>query len=279
LNEFLDTQPNITNKANAVDIKLTGNIVFDNVNFIYAHTHIHAIKDFNLQIEPGQKIAIVGKTGSGKSTVAQLLLRSYNVTNGAILLDGVDIQNIDLHSLRRQISYVPQDGFLFSDTIENNIAFGNNQKNIDEVQQAAKLAVVHREIENFPKQYQTLVGERGVTLSGGQKQRISIARALMKDAPILLLDDCLSAVDARTEKEILGNLQQYWQNKTAIIITHRIFSLLNFDKILVLTDGRIVEQGTHTELLAQNGIYADMYAKQLVEDTNKMSANLAVEKT
>lgn len=279
LNEFLNTQPAITTVANAVDIKLTGNIVFNNVNFIYPHTHIHAIKDFNLHIAPGQKIAIVGKTGSGKSTVAQLLLRSYNATSGTVLLDEVDIRNIDLHSLRRQISYVPQDGFLFSDTIENNIAFGHQQKNIDEVQQAAKLAVVHKEIENFPKQYQTLVGERGVTLSGGQKQRISIARALMKEAPILLLDDCLSAVDARTEKEILGNLQQYLQSKTAIIITHRIFSLLNFDKILVLEDGCIVEEGTHTQLLSHNRIYADMYAKQLLEDTNKISANLAVEKT
>ncbi len=276
LNEFLDSEPKIFNKSHTVTHQLSGNISFENVNFIYPHTNIHALKDFNLSIEAGQKVAIIGRTGSGKSTVAQLLLRMYDVTEGQLLLDNINIKDFNIESLRKQISYVPQDGFLFSETIENNIAFGTQKKTLEQVQQAARLAVVKREIEGFPEQYKTMVGERGVTLSGGQKQRISIARSLMKDAPVLLLDDCLSAVDAKTEKEILSHLQEYLQQKTAIIITHRIFSLLNFDKIIVIVDGRIEEEGTHTELLHKNGVYADMYSRQLQEDANKPASNLSV---
>lgn len=266
LNEFLDTAPEIQNKPHAVSKNLYGAIAFEQVDFTYPHTGIHAIKAFNLQIQPGERIAVVGRTGSGKSTLAQLLLRMYDTSSGTIRINGIAVQDMDIKALRQTISYVPQDGFLFSDTIENNIAFGANSFNQKAVIEAARFAVVDREIERFEKGYQTMVGERGVTLSGGQKQRVSIARALMKGAPILLLDDCLSAVDARTEQEILGFLKSYLEGKTAIIITHRIFSLLDFDKIIVLQEGAIAEQGTHTELLQRVGLYADMYARQLQED-------------
>jgi ATP-binding cassette, subfamily B, multidrug efflux pump len=209
---------------------------------------------------------VVGRTGSGKTTLAQLLMRMFDVTSGSIAYDGIDVKRIDLNELRRQISYVPQDGFLFSDTIENNIAFGARESNLEKVKEAANLAVIGKDIEQFPKGYDTEIGERGVMLSGGQKQRISIARALMKPAPVLILDDCLSAVDARTEKEIVGNLNAFLRNKTSILITHRIFSLLDFDKIIVLGDGHIVEQGRHEELMAKKGIYYNMYARQQQEE-------------
>ncbi|MER3463745.1 MAG: ABC transporter, partial [Chitinophagaceae bacterium] len=247
--------------------KIRGDIDFDSVDFVYANTGIQALKNFTLSIKAGQKVAIVGRTGSGKSTVAQMLLRMYNPDAGLIKIDQRLIQDYDLHSLRDQISYVPQDGFLFSDTIERNISFSTATLNKDDIQKAAELAVVKKEIESFPNQYQTMIGERGVTLSGGQKQRVSIARALLKNAPIIILDDCLSAVDARTEKEILSNLNQYLNDKTAIIITHRIFSLLSFDKIIVMDAGSIAEEGTHLELLQKRGLYAEMYMRQLREDT------------
>ena len=266
LNEFLLTEPTIHAPVKGHATDLTGAIEFRNVNFVYPHTHIHAIKDFDLLIQPGEKVALVGRTGSGKSTIAQLLLRMYDADSGELKMDGVPIQEFGLPTLRQQISYVPQDGFLFSDTIENNIAFGATNNNSITVQQAAEFAAVDTEIERFEKGYATVVGERGVTLSGGQKQRISIARALLKDAPILLLDDCLSAVDTRTEKQILGHLKTFLKNKTALIITHRIFSLLDFDKIIVMDDGRIAEQGTHMELLKRKGLYAEMYARQQQED-------------
>jgi ATP-binding cassette subfamily B protein len=192
-------------------------------------------------------------------------------------MDGKDIKDIDISVLRKQISYVPQDGFLFSDTIENNIAFGALSIDNDKIKEAAHLAVVDAEIEGFPEKYATIVGERGVTLSGGQKQRVSIARALMKEAPVIILDDALSAVDAKTEKQILQHLNQFLQNKTAIVITHRIFSLLHFDRIIVIEDGRIAEEGGHEQLMKNNGIYAEMYARQLQND-DKNLANLAVEK-
>jgi ATP-binding cassette subfamily B protein len=269
LNEFLETQPSISTQSSTRKPVLNGEIAFRDVDFTYAHTGIHAIKDFNLHIRPGQRIAIVGRTGSGKTTLAQLLMRMFDADSGSIALDNTDIQNIDLQTLRKQISYVPQDGFLFSDTVENNISFGAVHKNLDEVKEAARLAVVARDIETFSKGYETEIGERGVTLSGGQKQRISIARALMKKAPVLILDDCLSAVDARTEKEIIGNLNTYLEGKTSILITHRIFSLLNFDKIIVLEDGAIAEQGTHEELLQKHGLYYKMHLRQLQEDHEK----------
>jgi ATP-binding cassette subfamily B protein len=268
LNEFLDTEPGIKNSAISRKVKLSGDIKFENVDFTYSHTGVKAIKDFNLQVKPGQQIAVVGRTGSGKTTLAQLLMRMFDVDLGEISFDGVNVRDIDLADLRKQISYVPQDGFLFSDTIENNISFGSKERNLDKVKYSADLAVIHKDIENFPKAYDTEIGERGVMLSGGQKQRISIARALMKDAPILILDDCLSAVDAKTEKQIIGNLKEFLKGKTSIMITHRIFSLLNFDKIIVMEEGRIVEEGRHEDLLQKKGVYYSMYQRQQQEDSS-----------
>ena len=267
LNEFLQTEPSIKNSPLAQKKKLSGEIKLENVDFTYSHTGVKAIKNFNLHILPGQQIAVVGRTGSGKTTLAQLLMRMFDVNFGEISFDGVNIKDIDVSDLRKQISYVPQDGFLFSDTIENNIAFGTKERNLDKVKHSADLAVIHKDIENFPKGYDTEIGERGVMLSGGQKQRISIARALMKDAPILILDDCLSAVDAKTEKQIIGNLKEYLQGKTSIMITHRIFSLLNFDKIIVMEEGQIIEEGRHEELLQKKGTYYTMYQRQQQEDS------------
>ncbi|HTM91328.1 MAG TPA: ABC transporter ATP-binding protein [Flavisolibacter sp.] len=268
LNEFLQTEPSIKNSTLSKKIKLSGDIKLENVDFTYSHTGVKAIKNFNLHIRPGEQIAVVGRTGSGKTTLAQLLMRMFDVNLGEISFGGINIKDIDLAELRKQISYVPQDGFLFSDTIENNIAFGSRERNLDKVKRSADLAVIHKDIENLPKSYDTEIGERGVMLSGGQKQRISIARALMKDAPILILDDCLSAVDAKTEKQIIANLKEYLQGKTSIMITHRIFSLLNFDKIIVMEEGKIIEEGRHEELLQKKGVYFAMYQRQQQEDSS-----------
>ena len=267
LNEFLKTEPAILNRVTTKNILLAGNINFNHVDFIYPHTGIQALKNFNLSNKKGQKIAIVGRTGSGKSTVAQLLLRMYEVTKGNLELEGTDIRQINIKKLREQISYVPQDGFLFSDTVENNILFGLEKASADSVEKAAKQASVHGEISGFPLQFQTMIGERGVTLSGGQKQRISIARALVKEHGLVIFDDCLSAVDAKTENEIISSLYEYLENKTAIIITHRIFSLFHFDKIVVMEDGEIVEEGTHENLLNRNGYYAELYNRQQKQDS------------
>ncbi len=269
INEFLETEPSIQNPPGAVVAPLQGNIHFENVNFIYPHTGIHALKDFTLDIKKGEKVAIVGRTGSGKSTIAQLLLRMYDAGSGTIEMDGVNIQKIDLKTLREQVSYVPQDVFLFSETVENNIRFGLQQAEMRFVEKAAMQASVDKEIAFFSDQYNTMIGERGVTLSGGQKQRISIARALIKDPNLVIFDDCLSAVDASTEKEIISNLDAFLRDKTAIIITHRIFSLFSFDKIVVLDDGAIVEQGTHQDLLAKNGYYAGLYARQQEQELSR----------
>ncbi len=262
INEFLETEPTIQEPLQPQAINLQGNIDFKNVDFVYQDTGIKALGKFNLSIKKGEKIAIVGRTGSGKTTVAQLLLRMYDPTSGQIELDGIDARSISLKTLREQISYVPQDVFLFSETVHNNIAFGVKHADRTAVEQAAKQAYVHNEIRRFSAGYETMIGERGVTLSGGQKQRISIARALVKDPAIVIFDDCLSAVDVKTEQEIIGSLNEYLQSKTAIIITHRIFSLFQFDKIVVLEDGEIVEQGTHQQLLALNGYYAALYHRQ-----------------
>jgi ATP-binding cassette subfamily B protein len=267
INEFLHTEPVIVNPPNAIKPALQGAIVFDHVDFVYPNTGIQALTKFNLQIKKGQKIAIIGHTGSGKTTIAQLLLRMYDPTEGSISIDGTDLRQMDLQELRRQISFVPQDVFLFSDTINNNILFSpGGNSNGETAALAARSAVVEREIESFHDRYDTMVGERGVTLSGGQKQRISIARALAKDPQIVVFDDCLSAVDARTEKEILGTLSLYLQHKTAIIITHRIFTLFDFDTIVVLDEGKIVETGTHNELLSLNGLYTYLYEQQLQQE-------------
>lgn len=266
LNEFLDTASAIQSPAAAVTGVLQGNISFQDVDFTYPNTGIHALKAFSLDIRRGEKVVIIGRTGSGKTTIAQLLLRMYDPDQGKILVDGTDLRRYELQDLRRQISYVPQDVFLFSDTVSGNIQFGLERADEEKARLAARYASVDKEIEGFSDRYQTMIGERGVTLSGGQKQRISIARGLVKDPEIIVFDDCLSAVDAKTEKEILGNLYQYLQHKTAIIITHRIFSLFDFDRIVVLEDGKIVETGTHRELIALNGYYTYLYEQQQAEN-------------
>ncbi|MDH7462978.1 ABC transporter ATP-binding protein [Chitinophagaceae bacterium 26-R-25] len=266
LNEFLQTEPAIANVPKAVDPVLTGHIKFDNVNFVYPDTGIHALKDFSLDIKKGEKVAIIGRTGSGKTTLAQLLLRMYDPGSGSISIDGTNLKQIELRRLREQISYVPQDVFLFSDTVTGNIRFGAVHASFEDVVKATQFASVEKEINQFSGKFDTMIGERGVTLSGGQKQRISIARALIKNPQMVVFDDCLSAVDASTEKEIIANLYAFLHHKTAIIITHRIFSLFDFDKIVVLENGRIVEMGKHQDLIARNGYYAYLYEQQQLQE-------------
>jgi ATP-binding cassette subfamily B multidrug efflux pump len=267
LNEFLKTVPVIRNTKEKGADQITGDIQFESVDFTYPHTGIHAIKNLNLQVKKGEKLLVLGRTGSGKTSLAQLLLRFYDPGSGRILIGGNDIRKMDLTTLREQISYVQQDVFLFSDTVSDNISFGLSElANQERVEQAARSANVHQEILGFDKGYDTMIGERGVTLSGGQKQRISIARALIKTPEIIVFDDCLSAVDAKTEHEILSNLYGYLKEKTAIVITHRIFSSFRFDNIIVLEDGQIIENGTHEALMQANGYYAELYKMQLMQE-------------
>ena len=273
INEFLEYKSDIKEEQ-GIEQTIKGEIAFDHVSFTYPDTGIKAIRDISFKINAGQRLAIIGRTGSGKSTIADLMMRMYDPTSGKIMVDGVNVKDFKLGPYRRQIGFVPQDIFLFSETITDNISFGLENSDKETARQFAKYASIHDEIERFPERYETMVGERGVTLSGGQKQRISIARALIKRPNILLLDDCLSAVDTATEKEIQQNLDEVLAGKTAIIITHRIFALIHFDNIIVLEDGRIAEQGTHNDLLQKGGVYADIYEKQLNEQREEVIKEL-----
>ncbi len=268
INEFLETKPAIASpKVKAK--KLGGAVEFDKVTFTYPDTGIRALENVSFSLKKGEKMAIIGRTGSGKTTIADLMLRMYDVSEGQILLDGTNITDKDLSSVRSQIGYVPQDIFLFSDTISKNIAFGNKEVSQKEIEQFAKYSAVYDDIKGLSQGFDTLVGERGVTLSGGQKQRVSIARALIKKPEIIILDDCLSAVDTNTEAQILGYFNESLQDKTTIIITHRIYAHLRFDKIIVLEDGKIVEAGTHEDLLKNKAYYFDLYEKQRMEEVTE----------
>jgi len=264
LNEFLKLEPEIKNKnENHSDIQ--GSIAFEDVSYTYEDTNIEALKNVTFTVKKGETLAILGKTGSGKSTILSLISRLYDVTDGKITIDQQEISTLNLNDLRNNIGIVPQDAFLFSDTIKNNIKFGNQNATDEEVIEAAKNAVVHDNIAAFNKQYDTILGERGITLSGGQKQRVSIARAIIKNPAILLFDDCLSAVDTETEETILNNLFEICKDKTTIIVSHRVSSAKNADKIIILEDGEIIQQGSHNQLINQEGYYASLYLKQLSE--------------
>jgi len=262
INEFLNTQNEIVSEAN-LEREIAGNVSFSNVGFVYPDTGINALKEVHFEIKSGESIAVIGTTGSGKSTIANLICRMYDVTSGQIKIDNIDIKDYNLSSLRSQVGFVPQDVFLFSDTIENNIAFGNIDLSKEQIEQAARDADLLENINHFPKGFATRVGERGITLSGGQKQRVSIARAIAKNPRILILDDALSAVDTNTENKILNAMKKIMKGRTSIIISHRVSSAKLANKIIVLDDGVIIEQGNHENLLASGGAYKELYDKQL----------------
>lgn len=264
IDEFMASKPSLLDGEVELESEISS-IVFRNVGFVYPDTGIEALKGFDLRIMAGQKLAIVGRTGSGKTTIAELLLRMYDPTTGAIEVNETDIRQCRMQSLRDRIGYVPQDVFLFSDTVFGNLAFGRPDADKRMVEEVARLAAVDEEIRRLPAGYETLVGERGVTLSGGQKQRISLARALLRNSPLLVLDDCLSAVDTDTEKQILGQMDRSVDGRTVILITHRITGLAAFDHIILLEDGRIREEGSHDALLARGGQYAEMFAQQTLD--------------
>ncbi|MBX2905428.1 MAG: ABC transporter ATP-binding protein [Taibaiella sp.] len=266
IDEFLQTQPDIVSPPSAVTAAPGGEVDFTNVTFTYSNTGITALSNFSLHINPGEKVAIIGRTGSGKSTLAHMLLRMYDPEQGSVIVGGVDVRKYDTTALRTGISYAPQEAYLFSDTVFNNIRFGKTLATEAEVKEAARLADFEKDIASLQDGYNTMVGERGVMLSGGQKQRLVLARALLKESNILLLDECLSAVDTQTEKTILGNLKTHLEGKTAIVITHRIFTSWTFDKIIILEHGAIAEQGTHAELMELNGRYAKLYRHQTETD-------------
>jgi ATP-binding cassette subfamily B multidrug efflux pump len=267
INEFLKETPNIINPTEK-KTPIEGSIVFKDVYFTYEDTNIEALKGVSFEVEKGKTLAIIGNTGSGKSTILELIGRLYDVQKGSIEIDGSNIKTLNLNSLRTGIGFVPQDPFLFSDSLKNNIKFGKNKATDTEVIEASKKAVVHENIINFKNGYDTILGERGITLSGGQKQRVSIARAFIKSPQILLLDDCLSAVDTETEEQILNNIKLVTKNKTTIIVSHRISSAKNADTIIVLNDGVISQQGTHNMLITVEGYYKELYQKQLRETSN-----------
>jgi ATP-binding cassette subfamily B multidrug efflux pump len=262
INEFLKTKTAITSKVN-LDKEIAGDIVFDKVSFTYPDSGIKALKEVSFSVKQGETLAVIGTTGSGKSTIANLMTRMYDTTAGIIKIDGIGIKDYMVSSLRGQIGYVPQDVFLFSDSIRSNIAFGATGLTEEQMIQASKDADLHNNIQDFPKKYDTMLGERGITLSGGQKQRVSIARAIARDPKIMIFDDALSAVDTKTENAILNALQKIMKNRTSIVISHRVSSAKLADYIIVLDDGEIIEQGTEQELMAMNGTYKELYQKQL----------------
>lgn len=265
INEFLKIHPEIQNNNAIPPVSIEGNILFQNVSLTYEDTNIKALDNISFEVKKGETLAIIGRTGSGKSTLLSLISRLYDPTEGQILIDKQDITQLNLNTIRKAIGTVPQDAFLFSDTINNNIKFGKEDATNEEVILAAKQAAVHENIIDFKDQYETILGERGITLSGGQKQRVSIARAFIKKPQILLLDDCLSAVDTETEEEILNNLHVISQGKTTIIVSHRASSAKNADKIIVLDNGKITQQGTHNQLVNKEGYYKELYLKQIAE--------------
>jgi ATP-binding cassette subfamily B protein len=267
INEFLKTKAEILPDKSIAAKNIEGNIEFQHVSFTYPDTGIEALKNISFQLKKGEKLAVVGRTGSGKTTIADLMLRMYDITEGQILIDGIDIKNHNLSALREQTGYVPQDVFLFSDTVANNIAFGMAEVDKDRIEEFAKYAAVYEDIMALSEKFDTQIGERGVTLSGGQKQRISIARALIKNPKIIILDDCLSAVDTKTEAEISAALKKVSSDVTTIVITHRLYSSIHFDKILVLEHGDLAAFGTHEELIAnKTGYYYELYEKQHLEE-------------
>jgi ATP-binding cassette subfamily B protein len=269
INEFLSLQPQITNPSKA-SFKLHGEIEFDNVSLTYENSGIEALKNISFKIHEGETLAVIGKTGSGKSSIIHLLMRQLDPTNGQILIDGQPLTRLNLDEFREQSGIVTQDVFLFSDTISNNIKFGMkyNSTSQDELEKAAKQAHVHHNIIEFPDGYETILGERGVNLSGGQKQRVSIARALIRNPKLLILDDCLSAVDTETEEIILENLKDKIIRRTSLIVSHRISTIRNADRIIVIDEGKLIEEGTHEELLSKNGTYYEMYMRQLNEEND-----------
>ena len=264
INEFLKQVPEIQNTVTSSS-ELKGNVTFKDVTFTYDDTNITALKNINFSIKSGETLAILGKTGAGKSTIIELITRLYDTEIGTVLLDNIPIKQTNLNDVRSQIGFVPQDPFLFSESIEDNIKFGKYSATEEEIISAAKNADIHNNIINFPKGYKTILGERGVTLSGGQKQRVSIARAIIKKPKILIFDDCLSAVDTETEEKILTNLEIISKNITTFIISHRVSSAKNADKIIVLSDGEITQQGTHNQLIKSEGYYKNLYEEQLLE--------------
>ncbi|WBX77650.1 ABC transporter ATP-binding protein [Tenacibaculum ovolyticum] len=264
INEFLEQVPEIINNSDIATV-IDGTIEFKAVSLTYDDTNITALDKINLTIKKGETLAILGKTGSGKSTIINLISRLYDASEGEVLIDGKNIKDCNLYDVRSQIGFVPQDPFLFSDTIQNNIKFGKENASEEEIIEAAKKAVIHDNIVSFKQGYKTILGERGVTLSGGQKQRTSIARAIIKNPKILIFDDCLSAVDTETEEQILLNLEQVSSDKTTVIISHRVSSVKKADKIIILEEGKIIQQGVHNQLINEEGYYKELYKQQLLE--------------